>query len=304
MRNWYISAICLFSLIGLSCNHAAKQQEHPSFKSVLGIKFTEVRRVFDNGLSFAQNGYQMKPDWRLTFVSTDSVNIYSPGKKRFLNCPVIFDHDSVFNVAWAWLKLRKLTKDSILFQVLHVENQVISDTKSNMFMTLYADDYIKNKLHTTAEQLQHPSRKDTLYIKKRIAEVTNITDSAFSATEQAVLKSNSPLLQINQVMPEANLAGMEEPLPTYMLPEYNINIKKAYEDFYYSFSVIVDARGEMQFYRSTTVLMPEFAERTKKTIRAIIAGYLKHYLNVTPGKTLGMPHASMLLLNVRGAKAP
>jgi hypothetical protein len=303
MRYRYILVFIIIAFVGLSCKHQAAKQQ-PSFKSVFGIKFTEVRRMFDNGLSFAQNGYQMLPDWQLTFVSKDSVNIYSPGKNRFLNCPVAFDHDSVFNVAWAWIKLRKLSKDSMVFQVLHVENQVISDTKSNMFMTLYADDYIKNKLHTTAAALQHPSRKDTLYIKKRIAEVTNITDSAFSATQQAVLKSKSPLLTIKQEIPVPDSASMENPIPTYMQPEYNITVSKAYEDFYYSFSVIIDARGEMQFYRSTTVLMPEFAERTKKTIRAIIAGYLKHYMDVKPGTTLGMPHASMVLLNVRGTKAP
>jgi hypothetical protein len=110
------------------------------------------------------------------------------------------------------------------------------------------------------------------------------------------------VLQIKQVIAEPDPGSMEEPIPTYMLPEYGITINKAYDDFYYSFTVIIDEHGEMNFYRSTTVLMPEFAERTKKTIRAIIAGYLKHYLAVTPGKTLNMPHASMVLLNVAGKK--
>jgi hypothetical protein len=302
MRKW--SGILLFfiAVIGLSCNQ--KVQEHPSFSSVFGIKFTEVKRVFTNGLSFAPNGFQMHPDWQLTFVSPDSVYIYSPGKKIFLNCPVKFDHDSVFNVAWAWIKLRKLSKDSMVFQVLHVENQVISDTKSNMFMTLYADNYIQNKLHTTPQYLQRPGRQDTLYIRKRIAEVSNVPDSAFAATEQAILKSKSPLLQLSQVKTEVDPTSMEDPLPDYMLPEYNITISKAYDDFSHSFSVIIDAKGEMHFYRSTTVMMPEFAESIKKTIRAVISGYLKHYLDVTPGKTLGMPHASMVLLNVVGKKAP
>ena len=258
--------------------------------------------MFTNGLSFAQNGFEMRPDWQLTFVSADSVYIYSPGKKVFLNCPVKFDHDSVFNVAWAWIKLRKICKDSLVFQVLHVENQVISDTKSNMFMTLYADNYIKNHLHTTAANLQRASRKDTLFIKQRIAEVTGKPDSEFSATEQAVLKSKSPLLTIKQVEVEKDSASMEDPIPQYMLPEYNVTISKAYEDFNYSFSVIIDAQGEMHFYRSTTAMEPEFAEQIKKTIRAIIAGYLTHYLEVCPGKTLGMAHPSMVLLNVTGKK--
>lgn len=301
MRKRYFLVFIFILLIGAACKQNPASN-HPSFKSVFGIRFTEVKRVFTNGLSFAQNGYQMHPDWQLTFVSTDSVNIYSPGKKRFLNCPVAFDHDSVFNVAWAWIKLRKICKDSMVFQVLHVENQVISDTKSNMFMTLYSDDYIKNKLHTTAQALQHPSRLDTQYIKKRIAQVNNITDSAFSATQQPLLKSKSALVLLKQVLAPVDSTSMEDPIPTYMLPEYNVVISKAYEDFDYSFSVIVDAKGDMQFYRSTTVMMPEFAERTKKTIRAIIAGYLKHGIDVTPGKTLGMPHASTILLNVQGKK--
>ncbi|WP_295650131.1 hypothetical protein [uncultured Mucilaginibacter sp.] len=302
MHKRYLFVLLFFILLSfLSCKNRLKP-ETPSFKSVFGIQFTEVKRVFDNGLSFAQNGYQMKPDWQLTFISTDSVNIYSPAKKKFFNCPVGYDHDSVFNVAWAWIKLRKICKDSLVFQVLHVQDQVITYAKSNMYMTLYANDYIKNHLHTTPQSLQHPSRKDTLYIKQRINEVNGVPDSAFSATEQAELKSRSPLLKVERVLPEPDETAMEDPIPTYMLPEYNISIQKAYDDFSYSFSVIIDAEGKMAFYRSTTAMMPEFAEATKRTMRAIIAGYLTHYLDVRPGKTLGQPHASIVMINVKGAK--
>ena len=46
--------------------------------------------------------------------------------------------------------------------------------------------------------------------------------------------------------------------------------------------------------------MPEFEERTKKNIRAIIVGYLAAYLKVTPGRTLSMPHCSIIILHVTG----
>jgi len=99
-------------------------------KGILGIKYTEVKRTFDNGLSFSPVGYQLVPEWRISFPSVDSVNIYSPKKKRFLNTPVIFDHDSVYNVAWAWLKLKYIKKDSIQFMVLHVHNNIIAEEKN------------------------------------------------------------------------------------------------------------------------------------------------------------------------------
>ena len=116
-------------------------------KAIKGVKFTEVRRQFDNGLSFSPVGYQLVPEWRISFPSVDSVNIYSPRKGRFLNAPVVFDHDSIFNVAWAWLRLKYLKKDSMQFQVLHVTDKTIDDEKVHVFMTFYTNDYIKNVLH-------------------------------------------------------------------------------------------------------------------------------------------------------------
>jgi hypothetical protein len=137
-------------------------------KSIQGIRYTEVKRTFDNGLSFSAVGYQLVPEWRISFPSTDSVNIYSPRKKRFLNTPVIFDHDSVYNVAWAWLKLKYIKKDSIQFMVLHVHDNVIQEEKTHVYMTFYTNDYIKNVLHADTANMLKPSRKDTAYIKAKI----------------------------------------------------------------------------------------------------------------------------------------
>jgi hypothetical protein len=293
----------LLLLIAL-CHFACKQPDKPqppSFKSVIGIHYTEVRRTFKNGVIFNGQGFQLAPDWRFTFVSADSINIYSPEKKRFFNCPVIFDHDSVFNIAWAWLKLRKLTKDSIKFQVLHVENKVIIDDRSNLYMTVYADDYIKNKLHTDAQTLQKPTRLDTLFIKAKIALAARNPDSAFAATQQPVLKTKSPLLTIKRVQAQADSTDSTDPKVDYINPEYNITINKAYKDFNYSFVAIVDAVGTLHFWRSTVIpIDKDFEAWQNRMMTGIVNGYLKLYLNITPGKTLGLPHNSFVILNVTG----
>ncbi len=294
--------LILVVFIYASCNQTKKAAtEHPSFKSVIGIHFTEVRRTFKSGVIFNGQGFQLAPDWRFTFISADSINIYSPAKKRFFNCPVIFDHDSVFNVAWAWLKLRKLSKDSIKFQVLEVEDKVISDDKSDMYMTIYSDGFIKNKLHTDAQTLQKPRRIDSAYIRTKIALAQRNPDSSFAATDQPVLTSKSPMLTIKKLEPPIDSAESTDPRPNYINPEYNVNISKAYKDFYYSFIIVVDPTGGMHFWRSTTISMDkDFEAMTIRMMNGIMNGYLKLYLQITPGKTLDMPHNSFVILNVRG----
>ncbi len=294
--------LLLFTVILMACNQPPKQAKpHASFDKVIGIHFTEVRRTFKNGVIFNGQGFQLSPDWRMTVVSKDSVNIYSPEKKRFLNCPLIFDHDSVFNVAWAWLKLRKLSKDSIVFQVLEVENKVVIDDRSNMFMTLYADDYIKNKLHTDAQTLQKPRRQDTLFMQNKIRLAERMPDSSFAATDQPTLISKSPLLIIKRKIEPIDSAESMDPRPDYINPEYDITIHKAYKDFYYSFIVIINAKGEMNFWRSTEISMDkDFEAAGIRMMTGIMNGYLKHYLTITPGKTLGIAHNTFVIVNVTG----
>src|SRR6201992_3342937 len=151
-------------------------------KSLVGTPYTEVHRRFDNGLSFSPVGFQLLPEWRITFISTDSVRIFSPKKNRFLNAPVVFDHDSIFNIAWAWLKLRYVKKDSIQFMVLHVSDRIIHDEKTHVYMTFYTNDYIQNVLHSDTTQLRRPSRRDTEYIKAKTLLANRIPDSAYAGT--------------------------------------------------------------------------------------------------------------------------
>jgi len=271
-------------------------------KKIRGIKYTEVKRTFDNGLSFSPVGYQLTPEWRISFPSIDSVNIYSPQKGKFLNAPVVFDHDSIFNVAWAWLKLKYIKKDSIQFMVLHVTDRVINDEKVHVFMTFYTNDYIKNVLHADTNKLRAPSRKDTLYIKAKSATANKILDSAFAGTEPPVLRSKSALVGVKKetVPPDDPNGG--KIYDEYLSPTYDVVIHHAYDDFSYSYTAFVDERGIITFRKSTTYISPEFRKSYTDAMKGITDGYLKLYLDVTPAKTLGIPHTSIIFLNVTGYK--
>jgi hypothetical protein len=277
----------------------------PSFKLVHGIGFTEVKRTFKSGVSFSDQGFQLESNWKLTFLSDDSVHIYSPEKKKFFNCPVIFDHDSIFNVAWAWMRLKKLTKDSIKFQVLEVEDKEILDDRSVVYMTLYADNYIKNVLHTDSATLVKPSKQDTAYIKHKTALAETDPKYAFSARVPVSLKSNSPLLTVQKTSVTEDVVNNITIADDYLTPEFNITIRKAYDDFSYPFTILVDKKGQLNFGKSVVdmSMSPEFKESRDRVMKGIMNGYLKHYLNVTPGTTLGIAHASKIIVNVKGTKS-
>lgn len=275
---------------------AAKPQ--PTFKSVWGVGYTEARRTLASGLSFSDQGYQLIPSWRLSFPSDDSVTIYNPDRKLFVNAPVIFDHDSVFNVAWAYLRLKKLSRDSIIFQILKVDDKVIENDKSVVYMVLYANDYIKNVLHKDPLNLTYTTRLDTDFIRNRALLARKDSTKAFSATQPAELSSKSPLLTVRRlyISPEERLVDE----PDYMLPQFSIVIHKAYERFNYGFNALIDERGGIHFVSNVVPLDSIFLNRYNKAIKGIINGYLKAYLKVKPGRTLGIPHSSRAVINVMG----
>ncbi|BAU52745.1 hypothetical protein MgSA37_00908 [Mucilaginibacter gotjawali] len=194
---------------------AAANRTKNLLKTIQGIPFTEVKRRFDNGLSFSPVGFQLVPEWRITFPSVDSVTIFSPKKNRFLNAPVMFDHDSIFNVAWAWLKLTYIKKDSIQFMVLHVHDNIIDDEKVHVFMTFYTNDYIKNVLHSDTLKLWRPSRKDTLYIKDKTMLAGKIPDSAFACTQPAVLVSKSKYVTVKKRQYPTKLMAANHTIPIF-----------------------------------------------------------------------------------------
>ena len=277
---------------------AKKNKPQPTFKPVWGIGYTEVRRTLASGLSFSDQGYQLIPSWRLSFPSDDSVNIYNTQRKLFVNAPVIFDHDSVFNVAWAYLRLKKLSRDSIIFQILKVDDKVIENDKSVVYMALYANDYIRNVLHKDPLNLTYTTGRDTDFIRKKALLARKDMHEAFSATQPAELSSKSPLLTVERldIPPEDRLADE----PDYMLPQFSIVVHKAYERFNYAFNALIDDQGSIHFVSNAIPLDTVFLNRYNKAIKGIIDGYLKAYLRVKPGSTLGIPHSSRVVINVMG----
>jgi hypothetical protein len=315
-NNIFYLFILLVAAVTLNaCNSSSSSSSHiksstdsgtepvkPTFKQHWGKGFTEVRRTFKNGLSFSDYGYQLEPDWRLTFLSDDSVNIYNPATKTWGNAPILFDHDSIFNIAWSYLRLKKQTKDSIIFQVMKVEGRILTRDQSVVYMTLYSNDYIKNVLHTDAESLIHPSRKDSVFIQQMVKKANADTSKAFAGRQPAEFKPRNKLCTITRETTSAENKKESGLLADYLLPEYDVVVKNAYEDFSYSFTVLVNAQGKLLFVRSINFSFAEFEAQTNKTLRAIVDGYLTAYLDVTPASTLSLPHSSIVIMHVKGIK--
>src|SRR5579872_3366388 len=95
----------------------------------------------------------------------------------------------------SWLVLRKMTKDSLVFQSLRVNDKreiILNDEGSKVFMTFYSDDYLKAKNQAAIKKMGLPTARDTAYIRQRSKLANTILDSAFSARQPVVLKSSSP----------------------------------------------------------------------------------------------------------------
>jgi len=275
------------------------------FADVKGIEYTEVRRIFDNGQVFDKQGYQLEPVWKFHFISDDSVQVFSPKKQKYYGFHVYYDHDLIFNMIDSWLQLLKMTPDSIVFRSLRVNEKreiLLNDEGSKVFMTFYSDKYLKTKSAQTIKQMGLPTRKDTAFISERSKLANTVMDSAFSARQPVVLKSNSPYVTAERlVKPDDPLNDMD-PSEDYLYPEYNITVHHAYEDFAYAFSAFVDAQGVIHFRKSTIFSYPEFEKSNNQAIKALLSGYVARYVNVTPGSTLGIPHTSVVLINLTGKK--
>jgi hypothetical protein len=272
------------------------------FGDVKGTHFTEVKRVFNNGLRFDTRGYQLEPSWKLYFISDDSVNVFSLKTKRYYGFHVYFDHDSIFNMVGVWFKLKKIATDSLWLQALRVENKIIKDDDegSKVYLTFYSERYIKSHPDKNITAMGLPDKRDTAFIRQRSALANSNIDSAFAARQPVTLTSNSPSVKVEKVEQESTPLQDVEPGDVYLAPEFNITIHKAYENFSYVMCVYVDANGKMIFSHSAVPLMPEFKASYEQVMRGIVDGYLQHYLRIVPGTTLGIAHTSSILLNVNG----
>lgn len=300
----------LILLFSIMLNQACKQppvvkhngeKDLISFKPVWGIAYTEISRRLANGLSFNREGFQLEPQWRINFVSNDSASIYSPTKGRFLNFPLTRGYDSIFNTARVWFKIRRMNSDSLKLEIINSYGDTVDTRGAKVYLTFYADNYIKNTLHTDTGKLKRPSRKDSVYIRV----LSNLANSdytkAFAARQPAVVTTTSPLVKVKKWTTEGDLLNHFDTSADYMSPTFDIVISKAYAEFYYSFSVFVDINGRLHYNKPLIpFLNKSYEENYIRSSTAITNSYLKHYLKVTPGKTLGMAHASEINIHVQG----
>ncbi|MBC8052434.1 MAG: hypothetical protein H7Y13_05175 [Sphingobacteriaceae bacterium] len=290
-------------IIFVSCNRLDPKSKRPSFKGVEGIKFIEVRREFNTGYSFSEHGFQQVPEWKLYFLPGDSVKIYSPFEKRYIFYPIYFDHAQVINFAREWLRLIHVNKDSLVLQLLKVQSKQVNKELSTVYMRFYSEGYLNNVLHANADSLKKPKLKDTIFIR-RLANRSNKhsknADSLFSARKPVVFRSKNPNITAFRRSAPKGEPGYKPHLE-YLNPEYDVEIKKAYKDFDYNFTVLVDSSGNMTV-GSFAFLEKEFEAPRRRVLQGILDVYLEKFLDITPGSTLGIPHATEIMLHLRGIK--
>jgi hypothetical protein len=275
-----------------------------AFDSIMGIKFYEVKRRFSTGLSFNELGFQQEPTWIIQFKDPDTIQAYSPQKKRMQSFYFHYDHGDVYNFAKEWFRIKKISKDSLVFQRLHLTGREISkDIRSDVNITWYSENYINNVLKTTVGELQKPTKADTIYIKQ-LSEKSNRNpgnlDSAFAGRQPVQFIPLSDMISVKKISSVDKLSGKTESYD-YLFPKYRIDIVKAYDDFGYEFSAVVDEKGKI-FLGKFRVNQPENYEPRKKTLEAIINVYLQNLLKTIPGETLGIQHSSEINLIVTGRK--
>jgi len=300
--NLLLIILLFFSGCGGSEKEAKKLPEgRLSFDTIKGITFYEGKRRFSSGLSFNEMGFQQEPSWVVKFKSNDTIEVYSPEKKKMFPFFITYDHGDVYNFAKNYFRIKKISKDSLVFQRLHLNRKEISkDVRSDVHMTLYTSEIIEKKLKTSLEVLQRPTARDTAYVKKLTARANRNPSNADSAFAARIPVKFSPLSNMIKVQKKDNTDPiMEITMYDYMFPQYRISISKAYKDFGFEFSAVVDVNGKIHLGKFGNVI-PEHREARKKTLQAIIDVYLQNLLKITPGTTLGIPHPSEVTLVVVG----
>jgi len=296
-------------LLLIACN-AKPVKEKPLPKTrldlsdITGIRYTEVKRRFSNGLSFDTMGFEQEPSWIIELKNADTILAYDPAQKIMQGFHLHYDHGDVYNFAKEWFRFKLISKDSLVFQRLQVNKKVIADDiRSDVNMTFYADAYIKNKLHTDAAKIQRPTKADTLFVQEmadRANRNPHNTDSVFAARQVATLTALDNRITVERLSSVDRLNGRTEAYD-YLYPRYKIVIPNAYKDFAYEFNVMVDEKGKLHLGKFFTNL-PEYREVRKKVLAGITSVYLENLLKVNPGSTLGIAHASEVTVNVTGRK--
>ncbi|MCX2478491.1 hypothetical protein OQY15_05275 [Pedobacter sp. MC2016-15] len=294
----------------LACNgKPGKEKPEPKTRldlsPITGIRYTEVKRRFSNGLSYDSMGFAQEPSWIIQLKNQDTMSAYDPAKKIMQGFHLTYDHGDVYNFAKEYFRFKLISKDSLVFQRLQVsKKEIADDIRSDVNMTFYADSYIKNVLHTSAEKLQRPTRKDTLFIAglvERANRYPDQTDSVFAARQVAELIPRDNRISVERLSSVDVLNGKTEAYD-YLYPRYHVVIPDAYKDFGYEFNILVAPDGKLRLGKFFTNL-PEYREVRKKVLAGITSVYLQNLLKIKPGTTLGMPHTSEVTVSVSGRKS-
>lgn len=303
IRNRGFLFFFLLTALCSSCDFASKKTNPKlrdfTWESIKGIRYQEVKRRFSNGLSFNPEGFMQKPSWIIEVSSEDTIMAWSPQKKIMQKFYLQYDHGNLYNFAEEWFKVKKMTPDSVVLQRVQVDGKVIaSDFRSDVNMTFYAQSYIKNKLKTTGEMLQRPTALDSAFIIKQSDSVNRDSDKAFAATDPVQFIPKSKIVKVERIVTENKMQGRSAAFD-YMFPQYKIIIDRAYKDFAYEISAVVDFQGGIHVKEVFGVL-PGNVENKKKNMQAVADIYLRNLFNVLPGTTLGIPHNSKITLMVIG----
>ena len=302
-----IKAITLLILIlsFTACNSPVSNKEQQnaivSFEKIKGIKFIEIRRAFENGIAFNEQGFQQEPEWIIQFLSDTTVKTYSPTRKKMIDFVVTHSHDKVYNFAKEWFRVKKISKDSLILQRLQVNaKQIAKDVRSNVYMTFYAENYIYNTLKTTSDKLKKSRSIDSAFVTQRakLANAKPLDSSFFFAARNPVkFTSKNNIVKIEKVSGIDKLTNKTASYD-YLYPEYIVHIKPAYKKFAYTISAIVDEKGNLIVYKFNAI--DEFKENRKKVLQGILDVYLSKSASIKPGSTLGIPHATLVVLNLIG----
>ena len=295
---------CFFLVLLLSaCNSRSKKNDASlrefTFLPVKGIRYEEVKRRFSDNLSFNKEGFMQQPSWIIEVAAEDIMMAWSPQKQIMQKFYLQYDHGNVYNFAEEFFKVKHISKDSLVFQRIQVDGKVIADDiRSDVNMTFYAQKYIKEKLKTTAEILQKPSKADTLFIKKRSAEVNKTDTVSFAAREPVQFIPRSKVVTVEKISTVDKLQKRTAAYD-YMFPQYRIVIDRAYKDFAYECSAVVDYSGAVKVLAVNGVLQ-EAAEGKKRMMQGVADIYIKNLFTVVPGTTLGIPHNSQITVTIVG----
>lgn len=299
-----ICALFLSSCTSVSNEERRKSTRDLNFDQLKGIKFYEVKRRFSNDLSFNEDGFMQKPSWIIQFISSDSLEAYSPEKKIMQGFHLHYDHGRIYNFAREWFRIKQIGKDSLNIQRLHLKGKNISnDIRSDVNVTFYSENYINNVLKTTVEELQKPTRADTLFIQK-LTDKSNQDPAnpkmAFAATETVQFKPLSDMIRVRQI---SHVDKLSEKTESYdkLYPHFWVDIDRAYDNFGYDFTAVVDATGKMHL-NTIGQTLPENVEARTKTTQAIIDVYFQNLFKIIPGTTLGIPHSTLITISVVGKK--